>query len=395
MNSRVISHSSSRVQEHFFGIALLLAFLLPHSNTLFQMVNPLLCIVMVYAFTHRFYNSKVTYVIIPVVISLLINLQIAGQKALLSTFTILLYFACFPFVGKTKIRLGYLYICLAYIVVSQLIYLFDISFLVDFYDKTYPIGEDDIQYFNRMRDTINYGNILSFRLGGFYHNPNQCAKFLTILMAFFLVINTQKKSRGTLVFLIISYIGAILTGSRTGFIISSLILYFGFLKNENQTKWVKYLFVVFAVFGGLYIIATGAAVRGFDVENGMSGSAGAKWRTFLYYLNNESNVLSLLFGSVDPTLFEGQYGQTLPMFDSDYGEIVFRFGFVGFIGVIFFFWAMYKNIVPTKRFFLIMVLWMYTSTIIASYRGLFIFMLLLSVVYSNYHHISGGVIKRN
>ena len=129
------------------------------------------------------------------------------------------------------------------------------------------------------------------------------------------------------------------------------------------------------------------------MDSGIDNSAGLKWLTFVYYLNNESNLLSFLFGHLDPELFTGSVG-TLSNFDSEYGELVFRYGIIGAVSIMVFWWILFKRVDKDKRFFFILLFWMVGSTIVASYRTFFVFILLLSVVFSNSNHLDRRMISR-
>ena len=225
--------------------------------------------------------------------------------------------------------------------------------------------------------------MFDYRLGGFYHNPNQCSRYITMLLAFFLVVNQGVKSKGILVFTAIAYIAVLLTGSRTGFVVASLILYFGLLRQKAYSGNTRYLFLAIAVAGIGYILESGYALRGLNVEEGMSGSANIKWETFVYYLTNEQNFFTLLVGHLDPSLFVVHSALVMEHFDSEYGELIFRYGIIGFLGIFFFWWKTAMRIHKTERFFFLLLLWTISSTIVASYRALFIFMLFLSIIYSN------------
>ena len=365
---------------------------MPHSNTLFQLMNPLLCLFLVYGF----YNSRrwkpyVLMAVIPVALSLLINLSVSSQKALLSAFTIMLYFFCFPLVGRVQVRNIYMYLCLVYIVVSQFVYLLDIQFLTDFFNTAYPIGEDDRNAILHMQSNITYGTILNYRLGGIYHNANQCARYLCMLLAFFLVTNQDQKNKGVLIFSGIVYASILLTGSRTGFVVASLILYFGLFRQKSYKGTIRYIFIAMAVLGLVYIVSSGVSFRGFGINRGFQNSANLKWDTFVYYLQQETNPVYLLLGHLDTSLFTGQSSELLSSFDSEYGDLIFSYGFVGFLSILIFWWMTARHIEKTKRFFFILLLWIITSTIVASYRAFFIFILLLSVIHSNY----GLIIRKN
>ncbi len=389
MVSSYSQDSISSKKEHFLGIAILLGFLLPHSNTLFLLVNPILCLLLVasYPRTRHMYPFALV-VVMSITICTILNIQDASQKAFLSTITIILYLICFPFVGQTRIRNVYLYIGLGYIIFSQLVYLFGISSLSNIFEQIYPLSEEDASYntYVSMRDNLGFGTLFDYRLGGIYHNGNHTARYITFLLALFLINNQNRKSRSVLVFSAVAYAGVLLTGSRTGFIVLSLILYFGLFRQQLYSKSLKYIFVSFLIIGIVYLLYSGFSLRGFDVESGFHNSANSKWYTFIYYLENENSIVALLLGHLDPSLFKGQYGLSLPMFDSEYGNIFYCYGFIGFMAFIYCFYKLFKRIDKSYRFFFFVCLWMISSTIIVSFRAFFIFMLFLSVIFNKQKH---------
>lgn len=376
----------SKEKEHLLGIAILVAFLLPHSNTLFQMMNPLFCLLLVYSFSKsRRWSPYVMMVVVPIFVSLLFNISVASQKAFLSAFTLLLYFFCFPFVGKVRVRNIYLYICLGYIVVSQLIYVLGIPVLENYFNTVYPFDTEDTYNIGHIQQTITTDTILNYRLGGMYHNANQCAKYLCMLMAFFLLVNQNRKNRFVIAYSAITYLSILLTGSRTGFVVASLIVYFGLIRQGGYKGVVRYAFMALAIIGMAYIISSGVALRSLDVESGFHNSADSKWDTFVYYLTNERSIIAWLFGHFDSSLFEGQYGSSIMgYFDCEYGDLVFRFGLIGFLCIMVFWWITYRRVEKNRRFFFLVLLWCISSSIVAAYRAVFVFLLLLSVIYSNY-----------
>ena len=379
-------HKDQSWQEHFVGISILLAFLLPHTSTFFQLVNPLLCIFLVSRFwSSRKWQPFVLVTLFPIIISILLNFQNASVKSFQSTFTIFLYFACFPFVGKCRVHNRYLYFCLAYIFISQIVYLLGIHGLTAFFDRFYPITGEIVQNkYDYIQSNIGYGTVLDYRLGGIFHNSNQCSKYLTMLMAFFLSVNHPKNVKNVIFFILISYLGILLTGSRTGFVIGSLLAYFGFLRNNSLSGWVRYLVWAMVLLGIYYIFQGNISLRGLNVEEGLEGSANAKWMTFLYYLRSENSTLAYLFGHLDVSLFKGGNGDLLAGFDSEYGSLIFRFGFIGFTGILLFYWNVARRIPKAKWFYFFILLWIVSSTIVASYRACFVFMLLTSIVYANH-----------
>lgn len=386
MATQYLQQQSSPTKENLLGIAILMAFLLPHSNTFFLLVNPLLCLLLVITFSKtRHWRPYVFLVLVPILLSVLLNLQIASPKALLSVITILLYFLCFPLVGRVSIKNVYLYICLGYIIISQLVYLINIPFLTNFFNVAYPIGPDDILNIGYMQETITTDTVFNYRLGGLYHNGNNCAEYMCMLLAFFLVVNKKESKKGVLIFLILAYSSILLTGSRTGFVVATLISYFGFIRQRGYRGVVRYLFMALAIVGVVYLLGNEFNIRGFDVESGFHNSANTKWDTFVYYITTEKSIIALLFGHLDSSLFEGASYTIQGYFDSEYGDLIFRFGFIGFLSIIIFWWMTIKRIEKSSRFYFLILLWCISSSVVAAFRAFFLFIILLSVIYSNYN----------
>ena len=372
--------------SHFVGIGLVLAFLIPHTSTALYLVNPILCL-----FYQCFKLNKGFYkynwiVLVPLFLTLLINLpQGVSYKAVRSCVIILLYFACFPMVGRVRIPNIYLYIILLLILFSQLIYLFNLQYLIKLINIYYPFSERDFgeQY---MQDNINANNFLSFRLGGIYRNSNQCARYLTFLMAGFIILNREKSFKSLLPFILVSFFAVILTGSRTGFVVASLLMItYLFVDKRISSLW-KTVVGLAAFVAFIWLAISGSnTFRGFNVIEGFSNSANVKMDTFAYYLSSEKSIFKLLMGYLDAARFDksGAIYFVLTNFDSDYGDIVFCYGFIGFIAILLYFITIFKKLKREMRVFFVLLLWMYSSTVVTSYRAFFIFMLMLSVLYSS------------
>lgn len=369
--------------SHFVGIGLMLGFLLPHTSTVLLLVNPLLCL-----FYQCFRQNRIFYkynwmVVIPILVTLLINVSQEGvyAKAIMGCIAILLYFFCFPIVGKVKVPVFYFYIILTFIVLTQLAYVLNVPFLVSFLDTYYPISDTYAAYYGHVQDAATSENLMSFRMGGLYRNPNQCSRSLTFLLAAFLVLNHEKSIRRLLPFIIISIYAVMLTGSRTGFIVASLVaIAFIFFNKKLSVIW-RFGVVLAAIVGFVFLISVGSnSFRGLDVTN--TGSSDLKAMTFVHYLSSETSVSKILFGYLDSDRFESTAG-VMNYFDADYGYIIFQFGLVGFFAILLYFFSIFLRMDKTGWAFFVLMLWMITSTIITSYRALFVFMLLLSVVYNN------------
>lgn len=389
MNNTRVLHKESAWKEHFLGITIVLAFLLPHTSTLFLLVNPLLCLLLVQLSKGRKCPSFVFIALTPILFSVMLNLGNAQMKAIQSTATIMLYFACFPFVGSMRVRNGYLYFILGFVFLSQVIYMLGIPYIGSIIDQLYPLSEDHMAAEIYERDNVTMTTMFDYRLGGLYHNSNHCSKYLTMLLAFFLINNRGERMSKITPFMFTTYLGVLMTGSRTGFVIVTLIAFFAFFRQQRLSSNYKLLLGTLAIVGFVYFIQNAAGtIRGLDIEGGMSNSASSKWDTFLFYLSNEKSTIGLLFGHLDISLFSGGTANIMGSFDSEYGSLVFRYGLIGLIAVFVFWYVVYKRMNRYNRIFLFNLLWVVSSTIVCSYRAFFVFMLLLSILYSNQYAIS-------
>lgn len=360
---------------HLLGLSVLVAFLLPHTNAVMMLVNPILCVLLIIANKGRISYKKWPIVVIPIVISFIFcSTQGITLKAFERVAVIILYFVCFPFVTKVKLPNYYLYICLGVIIISQLAYLLGIPFITSFLDTYYPIPEEMEKTIGYIQRGVTRDNIMNYRLGGLYRGVNPCARFLNMLMAIYIINNSNRKFSSLLPFLITNFLGVVLTGSRTGFVVGALLGISFVYVTDSISKRLRYVLVALgsALFVSL-LFSDNSTYRAFRVFEGFNDSASEKSTIFTTYLSNETSVISLLFGHFDN---KGTF------FDSDYGDIIYSFGFIGFFAILFYFYKLYKRTNKIGRIFYLMLLWMYSATIIMSFRPIFAFMLLLSLVYS-------------
>ena len=370
-------------KEHFLGLAIVVAFLLPHTSILFLLVNPLLCLLLLLSSGRRWLNI-VFIPLVPIFIATVLNLEVAQMKAIQSTAAIMLYFACFPFVSSMRMRNGYLYFIFGVIFLSQIVYLLGLPYIGQLIDRIYPLSEENVATIKYGRSHATFANVFDYRYGGLYHNANQCSKYLTMLLAFFLINNRDERMSKITPFVVFAYLSVLLGGSRTGFVVATIIIYFAFFRKRKLSNNYKLIIGTLALIGFIYFMQRAVGtVRGLDIERGMSGSVNVKWETFMFHLITEKSILGLLFGHLDTGLFEGRYGLTMNHFDTEYGNLVFCFGLIGFFSVFVFWYMVYKRLDSYNRIFLVNLLWVITSTIVCSYRTFFVFMLLLSVLYSN------------
>ena len=367
--------------ENLMGLALMFGLLLPHTSTAFMLVNPILFVMFILMKRRKNFCKYGLLPIIAIVVSLLLNMAGAATgKSFMMAVAIILCIVAFPIADNAKIKNIYIYLAFAAIFLSQVAYMFNIGYVASFVDTYYPIswGENFIVRTNENVDITNY---LDYRQGGLYRNPNQLAKYVTFLLAIYLVNNNKKTIKKQIWFIALCLFSIVLTGSRTGFVVSSILFLLSAFSNKRLTRTRRNIVTI--VFLGLiiYYALSGFGGRSTAVEAGLQDSLGAKFWLVIDYLTHEVSALAYLFGHLDYTLFEGSYYTTYNL-DCEYGYIIYCFGFIGFFAFVSFFYKIYRRVDKHNRFFFVVCLWMISSTIIMSYRALFVFMLLLSTIYN-------------
>lgn len=363
------------------GISIVIGFILPHAiSPLLLLINPLIVIYLKIKNRWKSYYFN-SIVLVTLFIPLLLNIASGITfKSFQIWITICLYFFCFPFVGRVRLNNVYIYITFALIFISQLAWLLNISFLTNIIDMLYPINEFMEGNLEYIAENISLENYSTFRLGGLYRNSNSCSEALCMLLGFYIANNREIEKKTIFVLAVMMY-AIIITGSRTGFIVSGLMVSLYFILNKRYS-YIILLVIAFA----LYVIFGGnSELRVFKVQEGVSDSLGAKNGTFLSYLSNEDSPIKLLFGYFDAAKYRtmAKLG-FMNSFDSDYGTLIFSYGFVGFFVILLFLYSVFKRVGKLEKICFVLLLWMTSATIFKSFRMLFVYMLLLSIIYSNY-----------
>ncbi len=360
---------------------------MPHTMTLFLVVNPLICLILKLLNKEKVHCGFRIIPIAFVVFAFLINAVDVSSKSILSGATIVLYLFCFPFVKGSKISNWCLYFCMGYILFTQLIYLINVPYLTSLFDLMYPIGENDTNSVEWMKNHITTDNIAEYRLGGLYRNANQCSRYVTFLVLLFICNNNERRIKENLLFIVLAYSSIVLCGSRTGFVIGSLIIGTYLVRNRYLSQGKKLLVCLVLIVAAAWIVINGAnsGIRGMDIESGFDNSLSAKTSTFNYYLSTEQSVFRLMFGHFDTSLYHPN-DLFMSKFDSEYGDWIFSFGFVGFIALLFFYLCIFRLVRKEFRICFWGLLWMISSTTMASFRASFIWIMLLSFVCAKSHN---------
>ena len=374
--------SEREVMEHLLGIGLVLSFVLPHTATPLLLVNPLM-----FAIYQCFRMNQGVYrynwiAVVPILFALLINLpQAVKMKAIINAGTVMMYFLCFPIVGKVRLRNIYLKITLVLIVFSQIVYLFHVPLLSNLLDRLYPIAEMDVHGVHSMRRYLSLSNFTRYRLGGMYRDPNICAKSLTMLLAGFLALNYGRSMRTLLPFSILCFLAILVTGSRTGFAISAIIIIVYLFLDKRISKFWRWSAVLAALGGMVFILTSRLGMRSLNISQGFQNSASQKYLIFQDYLDHEDSLFRLLFGYLDYDRFVPTVMATIDKFDADVGYLIYCFGFIGFLAILVYFFTLFRRMDAMRYIFFPVLLWMITLSIVMAYRSFFSFMLILSCVY--------------
>lgn len=384
-------HSENK-RTAVFSFALILGFFLPHNNIVGLIISgllPLLLFVLLVDKKSFKLNKFTTVFILVIYLSFILNVFIGDNieaKSLLRILNLTLLFMLFPFCENVRIPNNTLYIILGVILLSQLAFSFGILSIVNLIDRFYPYEGDvsvwQTEFFIEGAGDIDV--ILNKRYGGIYRNSNQLSRYVSILFVVFLIENRRKTIVKLLPFIGIVVISVLLTGSRTGLIVTAVLL-FGkyFILEYNKSKLsiiasISFLaFILFLV----YIYISSFDLRGFNIAAGLDDSIGTKLDWFLkffYQLDSFSRILLGHFSSDNVQL----YG--ISLLDSEWGELFYNFGFLGLVSLTIFYISIYKTKSKILRFYLLILLWCISSTVVFSYRMSFIFMLLLSKYYADY-----------
>lgn len=362
--------------SHILGIGLICAFLMPRTSTFLLMVNPAVCFVLWMMKRQKVISHVSLILVLSLIISLFLNfMHITAFKPLLLCLTFIMYAVFFPFVDtNVRIPIGYFYAVLGVIFISQITYLLHIDFLTRLLDTVYPITSQENLH-SHIRNHVSFGNVFRYRLSGLYRNPNQCSRSVTILMMGFLLIYNERR---VLPFIAISFLSVLLTGSRTGFVISAFLIvaYYFFVANTSAN--VRRLVVIFAIGCFIYLLFSATGVlRATDFSG--TGSAQYKFKTFWYYIKSEDSFIHLLFGYLDPDRFASGL-LVMDDFDADYGYLIFNYGVIGFLMILIFNLVIFFRVGIKGKTFFILLLWIFTSTIFSSYHALYMYFYVLSIV---------------
>ena len=256
---------------------------------------------------------------------------------------------------------------------------------------------------------MRYSTLSSFRAGSVFANPNTYAKFILAMLAIFLAIDQRRTSSviyATVSSLIIAA-SLLLTGSRTGIVIASLMV-MGFYVRGAASRKGRFMvtellmLVLLVLVGGIGIaiyLNIGAdgfgEVRALQVVAGFGNSVAYKLETFRTMVD-QFNATNMLIG-MGPFETDVKY---LTLIDFDLGYLVTFYGIVGCVLHVCMLWDIcrHRRYLPTRYSYFnrqlasILVLFGLTGGMFLHLRIFTIFaaMLYVGIVDGNFRPIQAG-----
>lgn len=371
------------LRDHILSIVWLYFLLFP-TGTFFNISIPLI-LLLVYDTKSGGVKKEIIPMLLLLALTVIVNIAqpYMGFKPYVRLISIAVVFITFASVKGERILFPYILFATVFIVLSQVCYLYNISFLSSFFNQYYDISEKGLDLYGITERSLDMANVTAgnTRLGGIYYNPNNCASYIGVIYALGLCeLDRVKQMSLKIVFVSLVILSLIVTGSRTSFIVfGATSLYYLYVKGKNVTKYWPVAVIAIVVF----IVNMGSIddMRMFKVSEGMDNSFGVKMSFFINYLSVADNPIQLLFGAGDQMVTVVKYNSPLPGTDFDLGDIFITFGFIFYIAYIVFYFSLYKTLTPIHRVILIVLLWSFSNSLLCSYRMCPVWFMALGVCY--------------
>jgi len=239
-----------------------------------------------------------------------------------------------------------------------------------------------------------YSDLNNFRAGSVFINFNNYSQFVVMMFSIFLFYKYKNKiSNKTFIFIIIIvFVNLVLTGSRTGFLVSiflvmiTLIIYF--YKNRfTLSKYIKVVLITslfLILLGTFYSNLNFSDFRLLEVNQGIDNSLNYKYTTFLNMVR-EMNIIQFLIG-FGPYDYQSQF---IEQVDFDLGNILTYFGLAGMIFFVLFVYFTFRENKNYKKsysllLFYLLLVFILTSLTSGMYFNLRVFSILLLLTSTNF-----------
>lgn len=325
-----------------------------------------------------FYVICITVLLMNISFLVNINEYYLSLKDISRALALIILFVTFGRLKGNVILASYIVVAIGFIVASQLLYAFNIPF-VNSIINNYYLPSEDLQKIYEF-SMSSFGQI---RLGGIYGNSNNYAEYLELVLVVLIVERKQfQKKYMYILFGLITY-SIIATGSRTSLIVLiAIILHFIYI---NYRKSFTGLLLSFAILFTITLLISQfvdfLSLRAFRINEGVDDSLGIKFDLLIKYLIQDLPLSKILFGGFSGSAMLKYVNTTFPGTDFEIGNLIVYFGFTFFIIILLFYISIYKKYLPRYRFVFIILLWMFSNSILLSYRMSAVWMLVLGLYY--------------
>lgn len=239
-----------------------------------------------------------------------------------------------------------------------------------------------------------YSDLSNFRAGSVFINFNNYAQFIAMMLAIFLYYRYENKISRKLfiIIFIITIINLILTGSRTGFLVSILLIMITLLlhyykKNLTLLNYIRNIIILIVIILIIIIIFFDlelANYRLLQVSQGIDNSLNYKYGTFLNMIK-EMNIIQFIIG-FGPYDYQDQF---IDQVDFDLGNILTYYGLVGLMFYLYFIYFTFNKAGKSKKrnnllLFLLIIVFTLTSLTSGMFFNLRIFSILLLLISINF-----------
>lgn len=365
--------------NHILSVVWLYVAIFP-TGDLFNISIPLLLLLL---FDFKSRKNIMTPLLVMLGVTLMLNVAQPYMwfKGISRLITIAVIFYTFASLKGYRILFPYILVALIYIISSQISYMYNISFLTTVFDQFYGMSDMIEEIYKIELDSVTMADVSSGRrFGGIYINPNNCASFVSVIYALGLceLYHGNQKNKFIYIFIALVAFSLLLTGSRTSFILFSIITLL-FLRNKDIGV-TKFVVLGIAILILLLVVDIGG-FRAFKVGEGMDNSFGVKMRLLSQYFQECSNPLHLLFGCGDISATKLLYHSIHDGTDFDFGNVFITFGLFFYVLYVAFYFKIYHTLPRQDRIILLVLLWSLSNSILISFRMCPVWFISLGVLY--------------
>lgn len=371
------------INNHILSLAWLIFLIFPSNNAFFIFVP--------FAFIFLFdYKKKVNseifkYLILLtliIVASFIVNINefYVDNKSIFRSIVLIIMLLSYGRTRGYKILYPYIYIAIIVLFASQFSSALNISFINSIINSYY-INEVEGNF--EVVSMIDFSQFGIFRLGGIYINPNNYASFLGLVLTVILCEIKQFSRLGIIALFILIPLSLVATGSRTGLIVLVFTaIYYLYSSKVMSLKKAVFITIIFSAVVSVFLFnSVTDHYRILKVDEGIDNSIGVKINLLIDYINSDPTIDKLLFGNFSGEALQSYIGIYFSGMDFEIGNLILYYGFLFLITIVFFYTKIFKKMLPKYRVVFIVLLWMFSNSLLLSFRMSALWILILGVYY--------------